>query len=88
VTLPGLLAVAWWAPLAIIGGAFGGAAIGYLLLVAAGGTRRTPGESGDHRTPFARAEDTSDLAWNPAAFLAVGSALAIIIGLAIGLSVD
>jgi hypothetical protein len=88
VTAAGLLAVAWWAPLAIVGGALGGAAIGYLLLVATGGSRRPPAESRGQRTPFARAEDTSDLAWNPAAFLAVGAAVAIIVGLAIGLSAD
>jgi hypothetical protein len=88
VTAAALLAVAWWAPLAIIGGALGGAGIGYLLLAATSGSRRRPADPGDSRTSFARAENTSDLAWNPAAFVVAGAVVAVIVGLAIGLSVD
>jgi hypothetical protein len=87
-TASALLAVAWWAPLAIIGGALGGAAIGYLLLVSTGGGRRHAAGDRSEQARFARAQDTSDLTWNPAAFLAVGAAIAIVVGLAIGLSID
>jgi hypothetical protein len=78
--------VAWWAPLAIIGGALGGALVGYLLLVAVGSSRRRPADTG--RTGWERTDKTNYTVWNPAAFLAVGAAVALVVGLAVGLSVD
>ncbi len=80
--------MSWWGPLAIIGGALGGAFIGYLLLVWAG-PRRPPRESGAGGSlRFEPADATSDLRWNPAAFLVVGVAVALVVGLSVWLSLD
>ncbi|HVY60011.1 MAG TPA: hypothetical protein VHF22_00085 [Planctomycetota bacterium] len=80
------LATAWWAPLAIVGGALGGAVFGYLLLVVAGSTRpREASES--RRLRFQTTEKTSYPQWNPAAFLAAAALVGLIVGLAVGLSV-
>ena len=82
-----VLAVAWWAPLAIIGGAAAGAGIGYLLLAAAGpGGARKSGP--DAKLSFERAESSADLEWNPWAFLVIGGIVAIVVGLSVGLSVN
>jgi hypothetical protein len=78
--------VAWWAPLAIIGGALGGAFVGYLLLAGSGPSR--PRRSADEgRLGFERAERSADLSWNPWAFAVVAGAVALIVGLSVGLSV-
>jgi hypothetical protein len=76
--------VAWWAPLAIIGGALAGAVVGYLLLASAGVARR-PDQG---RTSWERTDKTNYATWNPMAFLAIGVGIALIVGLAVGLSVD
>jgi hypothetical protein len=81
-----VLAVAWWAPLAIVGGALAGAGIGYLLLAAAG-SGRSRKTGADAKLSFERAESTSDLKWNPWAFFVVGAGIAIIVGLSVGLSI-
>lgn len=80
------LATAWWAPLAIIGGAAVGAVFGYVLLVAVGTTRtREAGEA--RRLRFVATDKTNYPKWNPAAFLAAGAIVALVVGLAVGLSV-
>jgi hypothetical protein len=80
------LAVAWWAPLAIIGGALVGAGVAYLLLAWTGGGRAR--ESGaSSRLRFEQAESAADLKWNPWAFLVIGGIVALVVGLSIGLSV-
>jgi surface antigen len=81
------LAVAWWAPLAIIGGALAGAVVGYLLLASGGADRSRDAESAE-RIGFERAESPTDLAWNRWAFVVVGGVVALVVGLSIGLSVD
>jgi hypothetical protein len=81
-TVP-LADVAWWAPLAIVGGALGGAAVGYLVFVALGPAGR---RSGPSRTAYERTDTTSYSSWNPMAFLVAGAIVAVIAGLAIGLS--
>ena len=81
------LAVAWWAPLAIIGGALGGGVVGYLLLAATGPGRPHRETGGAGRLRFERTEGSAlDLPANPWAYLVVGGAVALVVGLAIGLS--
>lgn len=80
------LATAWWAPLAIIGGAVVGAVVGYVLLVAVGpAVSRETGEP--RRLRFVATDKTNYPRWNPAAFLAAGAIVALVVGLAVGLSV-
>jgi hypothetical protein len=83
-----VLAVVWWAPLAIIGGAAGGAVVGYLLLAVAGTGRSRPAGGGSGRLAFERAERSSDVRWNPWAFLVAGALVALVVGLSVGLSVS
>jgi hypothetical protein len=81
-----LAAIAWWGPIAIVGGAAGGLVVAYVVLAVAGGggTRgRRPG-----RLVFERTEKTNYPVLNPTAFLVFFGVLGLIIGLAIGLSVD
>jgi hypothetical protein len=82
------LAVAWWAPIAIIGGALAGAFVGYLLLLWAGGpSPREATATGKHG--YVRAEESSrDVRWNPWAFAVAGALIALVVGLSIGLSLD
>jgi len=75
--------VAWWAPIAIIGGAVGGAAVGYLLLVVVGAPRRS---SETTKIDWERTDKTNYPSWNPAAFVLALAAIGLIAGLAIGLS--
>jgi hypothetical protein len=77
--------VAWWAPLAIIGGAVLGGAVGYLLFVMVGAPRRPASAS---RTGWERTDKTNYAVWNPVAFLVIGGIVALIVGLSVGLSVD
>jgi hypothetical protein len=81
-----VLAVTWWAPLAIIGGALVGATVGYLLLVSVGPARSETRES-DSRLNWHRTDKTNYPSWNPVAFLVLAGAVALVVGLAIGLSV-
>jgi hypothetical protein len=76
--------VAWWAPIAIIGGAVGGAAVGYLLLVVVGGTPRRSSETS--KIDWERTDKTNYPSWNPAAFVVALAAIGLIAGLAVGLS--
>jgi hypothetical protein len=77
--------VAWWAPLAIVGGALLGAVFGYALLAAVGVTRR-PAEA--DRLSYERTDRTNYPRWNPAAFLVGIAVVGLIAGLAIGLALD
>jgi hypothetical protein len=76
----------WWAPVAIIGGAIVGAVIGALLLLGtpSTGARKSPGRQ---RLAYEETDTTNYARWNPVAFLVIGSILAVIVGLSIGLSV-
>lgn len=74
--------VAWWAPIAIIGGAVAGAAVGYVLLVV-GAPRRT-GETS--KIDWERTDKTNYPSWNPAAFVLTLVAIGLVAGLAVGLS--
>lgn len=74
--------VAWWAPIAIIGGAVAGASVGYVLLLV-GRPRRT-GEAS--RIDWERTDRTNYPSWNPAAFALALAAIGLIAGLAVGLS--
>lgn len=74
--------VAWWAPVAIVGGAAAGAGVGYLLFIA-GAPPRT-GETS--KTDWERTDKTSYPSWNPAAFVMALAAIGLIAGLAVGLS--
>ena len=81
-----LLAVAWWAPLAIIGGALVGVGVGYLLL-AFTETSRSRRSATPEQLRYGRTDKTNYPSWNPLAFLAIGGVIALIVGLAVGLSV-
>ena len=76
----------WWAPVAIIGGALVGAAIGALLLLGmpSAGARRP---RSNQRLAYEETDTTNYAKWNPVAFLVIGSIVAIVVGLSIGLSV-
>ncbi len=75
----------WWAPLAIIGGALVGAAVGALLLIGTPSSARRSRDKG--RLAYEETNTTNYVSWNPKAFLVIGAILAIVVGLAIGLSV-
>ena len=76
----------WWAPVAIIGGAVVGAAIGALLLLGTPSTgERAPRSR--QRLAYEETDTTNYAKWNPVAFLVIGAIVAIVVGLSIGLSV-
>jgi hypothetical protein len=75
--------VAWWAPIAIIGGAVAGAAVGYLLLMLVGAPRRSTETS---KIDWERTDKTNYPSWNPAAFVIALAVIGLIAGLAAGLS--
>jgi hypothetical protein len=77
--------VAWWAPLAIIGGALIGLAAGYALLELAGGSR-VGGRGTADRIGYERTDKTNYPKLNIAAFVIVLGAVGLIVGLAVGLS--
>ncbi len=77
--------VSWWAPIAIIGGAALGAAVGYVLLAVVGTPRRPASAS---KVDWERTDKTNYPSWNPAAFVLLLAAVGLIVGLAVGLSVD
>jgi hypothetical protein len=77
--------VAWWAPIAIIGGAVAGAVVGYLLLVATSPARHSADTTS---ASWQRTDKTNYPSWNPAAFLTVGAVIALVVGLSLGLSLD
>ena len=77
---------AWWAPLAIIGGALVGLLAGYLLLAFVGNPA-----GGSRVAQRIRYEETSKSNYprpNVTAFVVVLAAIALIVGLAVGLSAD
>lgn len=78
-----LASVAWWAPIAIVGGAVAGAAVGYGLLVAVGTSRRSTAAG---KVDWERTDKTNYPSWNPTAFILVLGAIGLIAGLAVGLS--
>jgi hypothetical protein len=84
IALVPLADVAWWAPIAIIAGAVGGAAVGYALLAVVGSPRRPAKEDS---SPWERTDKTNYPAWNPAAFVVALAAVGLVVGLAVGLSV-
>jgi hypothetical protein len=79
--------IAWWAPLAIIGGALAGLAAGYALLELAGGSRAGGGGIAD-RIRYERTDKTNYPKLNVAAFVFVLGLVGLIVGLAVGLSGD
>jgi uncharacterized membrane protein len=76
----------WWAPVAIIGGAIVGAVMAVLLLLGtpSAGARQSRGRQ---RLAYEETDNTNYAKWSPVAFLVIGSILAVIVGLSIGLSV-
>ena len=79
--------IAWWAPLAIIGGAVAGLAAGYALLELAGGSCAGGRSAGD-RIGYERTDKTNYPKLNVAAFVFFLGVVALIVGLSIGLSND
>jgi hypothetical protein len=76
----------WWGPIAIIGAALLGVGIGFALLGrrdSAGARRRSHGG-----VAYEEAPNTSELRVNPWPILVLGGIVAIIVALAVGLSVD
>ena len=82
-TLP-LGDVAWWAPIAIVGGALAGIVIAFLVLEVAGG--RPGATRTGRRLAFERTDKTNYPVLNPAAFIVFFGAIGLIVGLAVGLS--
>jgi hypothetical protein len=81
------LAVTWWAPLAIIGGALAGAAVGLALLALAGGDRTRPPGGAPARVAYRETDKTNYVAWNPAAVITILALVGLVVGLAVGLAV-
>jgi hypothetical protein len=79
--------VTWWAPLAIIGGAVLGLLAGYLLLAFLG-SPSAGGSGASERIRFERTNQTNYTRPNPAALIVAFCIVALIVGLAIGLSAD
>jgi len=76
--------IAWWGPIAIIGGAIIGLAVAYLALAIAGG--RPGGTQTSRRLAFETTNKTNYPVLNPVAFLVVLGAIGLIVGLAVALS--
>jgi hypothetical protein len=78
--------IAWWGPIAIIGGGVLGFLAGYLLLAFVG----TPsgGSGAAERIRYERTSQTNYTRPNPAALVAAFCIVALVVGLAIGLSAD
>ncbi len=82
-----VLATAWWAPLAIIGGALLGVVVAFAVLhVANAGSPEAPSPQAEQG--YVRAEGRSELRWNPWAFVTAGVMIGLVVGLSIALSVD
>jgi hypothetical protein len=84
---PVLADVAWWGPLAIIGGAVLGFLAGYLLLALVGSPTGDGSRAAD-RIRFERTSKTNYPRPNLAAFVVVICIVALVVGLALGLSAD
>jgi hypothetical protein len=78
--------IAWWGPLAIIGGALAGLVVGYVLL-AAQGTPRSGGPIAE-RLRFERTDKTNYPRPNLAAIVMVLAVIGLVVGLSVGLSAD
>jgi len=78
--------IAWWGPIAIVGGAVAGIVVAYVALGVAGG--RPGGTRASRRLAFERTDKTNYPVLNPAAFIVFLGALGLIVGLAVGLSVN
>lgn len=76
----------WWAPLAIIGGAVVGVAVAAALVLGTPKQASDGHSHGDGRLGYEETDTTNYARWNPAAFVVIGGIIALIIGLAIGLS--
>jgi hypothetical protein len=83
-----VLATAWWAPLAIVGGALLGALVAFVVLLwaNAGAPQAPTPQAAEHG--FVRVEGRSELRWNPWAFVTAAVLIGLIVGLSIALSVD
>jgi hypothetical protein len=79
--------IAWWGPIAIVGGGVLGLLTAYLLLAFVGTS--SPGGSGAaDRIRYEATDQTNYTRPNPAALLVAFCIVALIVGLAIGLSAD
>jgi hypothetical protein len=78
--------VAWWGPLAIIAGAIAGVAVGYVLLAVVASPRS--GGPIAERLRFERTDKTNYPRPNLAAIVVAVCIVALIVGLAVGLSGD
>ncbi len=82
-----VLATAWWAPLAIVGGALLGVLVAFLVLLwANAGSPQATTPQGEHG--YVRAEGRSEVRWNPWAFVVAAVLIGLVVGLSIALSVD
>lgn len=77
--------IAWWGPILIVVGAILGLLVAYLLLLLLGG--RAPSRL-SQRIGYETTEKTNYPSANLAAYLVVFCAIALIIGLSIGLASD
>jgi multisubunit Na+/H+ antiporter MnhB subunit len=85
VTAPVLADIAWWGPILIVVGALLGLVVAYALLLVLGG--RAPSRL-SRRVGYEATEKTNYPSVNLAAFAVVFVAVALIVGLAIGLAAD
>jgi hypothetical protein len=76
--------LAWWGPIAIVGGALGGIVLAYAMLSLAGGPSRRSALS--RRIGWQRTEQTNYPRINLTAYMVALGAVALIVGLSIGLS--
>jgi hypothetical protein len=83
---PVLADIAWWGPIAIIGGALFGLVLGYLLLAIVGSPSGGSGVA--QRIGFEETDKTNYPRPNVAALVAILAVIALVVGLAIGLSAD
>jgi hypothetical protein len=74
----------WWGPIAIVGGALGGIVLAYAMLSLAGGAK--PRSALSRRIGWQRTEQTNYPRINPTAFMVAFAAVALIVGLSLGLS--
>jgi hypothetical protein len=77
--------IAWWGPILIVVGAVLGLVVAYLLLLVLGGRRPSRISK---RIGYERTERTNYVRPNLAAYVAVLGAIALIVGLSVGLAVN
>ena len=78
--------IAWWGPLAIIGGALVGLVVGYVLLAAQGAPRS--GGPVAERLRFERTDKTNYPRPNLAAMVVLLAVIGLVVGLSVGLSAE